>query len=96
MFFCVNNLSFSFAICNSEIVYPNPAAEHIRFDYQANSHSIAVDIIDMFGNSDNSKVSDVNPGDNMIDFEISGVSSGSYILRIVDGKNISLGKVIIK
>jgi hypothetical protein len=78
------------------IVYPNPAADHLRFNYQANNYSVTIELIDMAGNSVYSTISDVNPGDNMIDFEIMGVSSGSYMLRITDGNKISFGKVIIK
>ncbi len=78
------------------VVYPNPAADHLRFNYQANNYSVNIELIDITGNSVYSTVSDVNPGDNMIDFEIMGVSTGSYMLRITDGNKISFGKVIIK
>lgn len=78
------------------IVYPNPVADHLRFNYQANNYTVTIELIDITGNSVYSIYSDVIPGDNMIDFEITGVSSGSYMLRITDGNKISFGKVIIK
>lgn len=90
------SLVFETGIDESLLVYPNPAIDNINMNYEAKSNRIELEIIDIDGNIVYNNKMNVGIGFNSIDLSVSELSTGSYILRIIDNNEISYGKIIIR
>jgi hypothetical protein len=76
--------------------YPNPATDHITISFNArNSGEANIEIYDLSGKLIDSRMVEVNNGNNMIPMDTYQLDNGSYIVRLVSGGQLAQTKLII-
>ncbi|HNW70262.1 MAG TPA: T9SS type A sorting domain-containing protein [Bacteroidales bacterium] len=76
------------AFGNNVSVYPNPATDIITITNAANSN---IALYDIYG----ALVLNVSNIDNNYQLNVSGLSTGTYILKIIDGENVTSKKITV-
>ncbi len=73
-------------------VYPNPANDYLVFELK-NSASV-IEIADLSGKV--VKMTEVNEGEMMIRMDVSDLSNGFYMFKVVNGDQSQKGKIVIQ
>ncbi|MDT3738489.1 MAG: carboxypeptidase regulatory-like domain-containing protein [Candidatus Kapabacteria bacterium] len=76
-------------------VYPNPAVEQIQLSINAISNSLTVEVYNLTGEKLLSKNINSLAGDGIYSISVSELSTGMYILKVIDGQNVRLDKFIV-
>lgn len=87
-----------YEIATETTVFPNPSEDgHIRLRYQSKESSrINYMIMDAAGRIVMTKVETNQEGENNVDFDLSGVASGLYILNVSNGKGSFNKEIVIQ
>ncbi|MCT4665410.1 MAG: T9SS type A sorting domain-containing protein [Flavobacteriales bacterium] len=87
-----------YEIATETTVFPNPSEDgHIRLRYQSKESSrINYMIMDAAGRIVMTKVATNQEGENNVDFDLSGVASGLYILNVSNGKGSFNKEIVIQ
>ncbi len=79
------------------MVFPNPASDMIMLSYQAGEEGqVIVRIVDMLGRVQISEQQAVFAGANNMDFNVSNLSSGQYMVELQQGDKIEVLPLVIE
>jgi hypothetical protein len=103
----VDNLAFTGAVptgvlsiansTSSMSVFPNPASGSATISYNgASDKEITVLVIDMSGRTTLTMIQSVKSGENKFPINITGFAKGVYTIKVVDGLNTQIQKIIIE
>ena len=78
-------------------IYPNPASSAATILYKsASGRDITICISDISGRSIMKLTQAVTVGENRLPVNISGVAQGVYVVRIIDGENTEVQKLVVE
>jgi plastocyanin len=84
-------------IYNSLVISPNPTTEDIHVGFHSDkSFQASVLIFDALGNLKKEDKVRVKAGDNMISYNVSKFTTGTYIFNLLDGETALVAKKFIK
>lgn len=76
-------------------VYPNPATSDIQLTVNSTTNNLTVEVYNMIGVKVLSHGINSVIGSGTYSLDVSDLNSGMYILKVIDGQNITLDKIII-
>jgi hypothetical protein len=85
----ISNVGIDFLSGNSFNIYPNPVNNFLSVELNSVSNTV-ISILDIIGN----KVLEVIPTDNTTNINLSSLSSGVYMIRVMQNGKISTQKLI--
>ena len=94
------NLDVTETLSNSEFntnsfkVYPNPTDNVVNVTTSSNIESAKFTLVDLLGRQINHKTTVTKLNQNTMQFDLSNLQSGVYVLSIVDNGNTSVFKII--
>ncbi len=96
-----SNLTATSLLGNAEVtmtkpylkVYPNPAADNLTIDLGVSAENVAIQIVDMNGKL---IIQKTNLSGSLIDLDVSSVSKGNYVLKVVADSKLATAKFIKK
>jgi hypothetical protein len=79
-------------------LYPNPAGEFINLNISSESEKeIILEVYDVAGNKVREAQYTLSAGDNIIETNVTGLSSGTYFMRVIDlANNTVQSKLFVK
>ena len=76
-----NNVGMNEASISTFSIYPNPANENITISLSKPANNVAIEVYDMYGKL---LMAEVSKSGKQIDLSIADLSSGTYLLRVID------------
>ena len=77
-------------------LYPNPAADHLTAKLSlTTTTNVSMDITDLSGQIVQQVMHGSLSGEQQVDINTTQLSNGFYLLRVVDGENVSVNKFLI-
>ena len=84
-------------VTSASSIYPNPATGAATISYNSVSgNEVAISISDMNGRSIKTLNQSVNAGISKVSLDISGYAAGIYVVKITDGENTTMQKLIVE
>lgn len=86
-----------FLVINDIVIYPNPADNKINIAFNAKQDAnLNVSITDISGRAIQQDIYSANSGTNLLKIDIDNVSSGIYLLNIMENNNSLNYKIVVK
>ena len=79
------------------ICYPNPANAELNIEFISNDdYATSIRITDMIGKSMLIQNEHSSPGENKFRLDVAGISSGIYMIEVVNGEQKSVQRIMIE